>query len=64
MTKLLNDYSSFVSEDKHKVKYGRKKIKILTPEQIFQKLPIAVAQVKAGKTSENLLKIHIFFALS
>ena len=61
MTKLLNDYSSFVSEAKHKVKYGRKKIKILTPEQ---KLPIAVAQVKAGKTSENLLKIHIFFALS
>ena len=29
-------------------------IKILTPKQIFQRLPIALAQVKAGNTSENL----------
>ena len=30
-------------------------IKILTPKQILQGLPIALAQVKVGKTSENLL---------
>ena len=35
-------------------KYG-KGIKILTPKQIFQGLPIAVAQVKAGNDSKNLL---------
>ena len=29
---------------------------ILTPKQILQRLPIALAQVKAGKTCENLLK--------
>ena len=30
-------------------------LKILTPKQVFQKLSIAFAQVKAGNTSENLL---------
>ena len=28
---------------------------ILIPEQILQKLPIALVQLKAGNTSENLL---------
>ena len=32
-----------------------KKRKILTPKQIFERLPIALAQVKAWNTSENLL---------
>ena len=27
---------------------------MLTPEQILQRLPIVLAQVKAGNTSENL----------
>ena len=27
----------------------------LTPKQMLQRLPIALAQVKAGNTSENLL---------
>ena len=30
-------------------------IETLTPKAMPQKLPIALAQVKAGKTSENLL---------
>ena len=30
-------------------------LKILTPKQMLQKLSIALAQVKAGNTSENLL---------
>ena len=30
-------------------------LKILTPKQMLQRLPIALAQVKAGKTFENLL---------
>ena len=30
-------------------------IKILTPKQLFQRLPIALAQVEAGNNSENLL---------
>ena len=40
-------------------------LKILTPKQMLQRLPIALAQVKASKTSENLLnKIRqILFSL-
>ena len=30
-------------------------LKKLSPKQILQRLPIALAQVKAGNTSENLL---------
>ena len=29
--------------------------KILTPKKMLQRLPIALAQVKVGNTSENLL---------
>ena len=32
-----------------------KELKILTPKQMLQGLPIALAQVKAGNTSANLL---------
>ena len=41
-------------EAKYKVKYGEG-LKILTPEQILQKLPIALAQVKSDNNSEVLL---------
>ena len=37
-----------------KQKYGEG-LKILSPKQILQRLPIALAQVKAGNTSKNLL---------
>ena len=30
-------------------------LKILTPKQILQRLPIALAQVKAGNNSQSLL---------
>ena len=32
-----------------------KQLKILTPKQMLQRLPTALAQVKAGNASENLL---------
>ena len=32
-----------------------KGLKILTPKQMLQRLPIAIAQVKAGNNSESLL---------
>ena len=31
------------------------KLKVLTPKQMLQRLPIALAQVKAGNNSESLL---------
>ena len=47
--KLFNDYSSNASEVKHKVKYGER-LKTLSTNQTLQRLPIALAQVKAGTT--------------
>ena len=36
-------------------KQNGKGLKILTPKQMLQRLPIALSQVKAGNTFENLL---------
>ena len=43
-----------LSEARYKAKYG-KELKMLTLKQMLQRLPTALAQVKAGNTSENLL---------
>ena len=51
---MFDNYSRIVSEAKYKAKQG-KGLKILRPQQILQRLPIALAQVKAGNTSEDLL---------
>ena len=55
---LFNDYSKIRSEAIYEIKQDETKgakIKILTPKQMLQRLPIALAQVKAGNNSENLL---------
>ena len=44
-----------VSEAKYEVTNG-KGLKILTFKQMLQRLIIAIAQIKAGNTSESLLK--------
>ena len=43
-----------MSEAKYRATKG-KELKILTPKQMLQTLPIAFAQVKAGNNSESLL---------
>ena len=56
--KFYDDYSSMMSEAKCKAKQNRTEgtgLKILTPKQMLQRLPIALAQVKAGNNSENFL---------
>ena len=53
-TKFYNDYSSVMSEAKLKEIKGTG-LKILTTKQMLQRLPIALAQVKANNNSENLL---------
>ena len=53
--KFFNEYSSMVSEAKNKAKNEGKGLKILTPKQLLQRLPITLAQTKAGNNSENLL---------
>ena len=51
---FFKDSSFLLSESEYRAKYGRV-LKILTTKQIFQRLRIALAQVKVSNTSENLL---------
>ena len=50
---FYNDYS-LISEAKNKATKGTG-LKILIPKKMLQRLPIALAQVKAGNNSESLL---------
>ena len=55
---LFNDSAKIRSEAIYKSKQNETKgtgLKILTPKQMLQRLPIALAQVKAGNNSESLL---------
>ena len=51
---FYDDYSSMMSEAKHRATKGTG-LKVLTPKQMLQSLPIALPQVKAGNNSESLL---------
>ena len=44
-----------ILEAKKIVKQEGKGLKILTPNQMLKRLPIALAQIKAGNNSESLL---------
>ena len=56
---VLNGFKSKIFSIKSRgsgiLNTDRSKLKILTPKQMLQRLPIALAQVKAGNNSENLL---------
>ena len=52
--KFYDDYSLMMSKAKTKTT-KETGLKILTPKQMIQRLPIALAQVKAGNISESLL---------
>ena len=63
---MFDDYITIVSKAKYEAKHGKGR-KTLTPKQMLQRLPIALAQVKAGNTSENFGKLkrsHKYVALS
>ena len=56
MRKIINlfrDYSFMLYDAEYKTKYGER-YKILLSKQMIQRLPIALAQVKAGNNSQNL----------
>ena len=57
--KFYDDYSLMMSEAKTKATKGTG-LKILTPKQMLQRLPISLAQVKAGNNSGNLLKQIVY----
>ena len=51
---MFNNYAKDMSRNICKSKQGTG-LKILTPKQMLQRLPIALAQVKAGNNSKSLL---------
>ena len=51
---FFDDYSSMISEAKLKATNGTR-LKILTPKQLLQRIPIPLAKVKAGNNTESLL---------
>ena len=54
VVQLFNNHSKNMSEIIYKSKQGTE-LKILTPKQTLQRLPIALAQIKTGNNSESLL---------
>ena len=64
---FIQDYGRMILEAREQAleeQFG-KGLKILTPNQTFQRLPIALAQIKAGNNSESLLNEirHIAYSL-
>ena len=58
--KFFRDYIEMLSNAKYNAKKKKNEtkgtgLKILSPKQMLQRLPIALAQVKAGNNSEGLL---------
>ena len=60
---MFNNYAKNMSRNIYESKQGTG-LKVLTPKQMLQRLPIALAQIKAGNDSENLLnKLSRLFIL-
>ena len=53
--KFIEDYGSVILEAKKLAKQEGKGLTILTPNRMLKRLPIALAQIKAGNNSESLL---------
>ena len=55
---FFRDYTEMLSDANYGARKNETKgtgLKILTPKQMLQRLPVALAQVKAGNNSESLL---------
>ena len=51
---MFNDYAKNMSKNIYESKQVTG-LKILTPEQMLQRLPIALAEIKAGNYPDSLL---------
>ena len=52
---MFNDYARDMSKNIYDSKQKGTGLKILTPKQILQRLPISLEQIKAGNNSQSLL---------
>ena len=55
VVKVFNDYAKNMSRNIYESKQKGTGLKILIPNQMLKRLPIALAQIKAGNNSESLL---------
>ena len=55
VAKMFNDYARNMSKNIYDSKQEGTGLKILTPKQMLQRLPISLAQIKAGNNSQSLL---------
>ena len=55
VVKMFNDYAWNMSRNIYDSKQEGTGLKILTPKQMLQRLPIALAEIKAGNNSQSLL---------
>ena len=53
--KFIEVDGSMILKAKRLAKQERKGLKIITPKQMLQRLPIALAQISTGNNSESLL---------
>ena len=53
--RFIEDYSSMILEAKRLAKQEGTGLKMLTSKQMLQRLPIALAQIKAGNNSQSLI---------
>ena len=52
---MFNNYACKMSRNIYDSKQEGSGLKILTPKQMLQRLPIALGQIKAGNNSKSLL---------
>ena len=56
---MLNDYARNMSRNIYDSKQEGTGLRILTLKQMFQRLPISLAQIKAGNNSQSLFSLCI-----
>ena len=52
---MFNNYAENMSRNIYESKQKGTVVKMLTPNQMLKRLPIALAQIKAGNNSQSLL---------
>ena len=52
---MFNNYAKNMSRNIYESKQKGTVVKMLTPNQMLKRLPIALAQIKAGNNSQSLL---------
>ena len=52
---MFNDYARNMSRNIYDSKQEETRLKILTPKQMLQRLPISLTKIKAGNNSQSLL---------